>query len=313
MSYEELGNLINENKADEIRETLNGMSEQELGLFMDLLDDDQAKYLESLLTEDTESKADAPDIYSPGYVYEKVKEEDYPEILSIFEKYGYGKDEMENWLSSKLTDIGDQFAELDSYIGSEPDTEDVNDEGESASTDEMVQNIIEALEDEDGDVMIVGLNYLSLTPEQRKRFWHNLTNEQGEKLAEMLNTYNDIYMKDYDTMVDEMYARQSTSTDVSKTDVNGDGDTDVATADTNGNGEKDTAVVTADSEPEKKEAVKAAKEDLGLDKKDKTSTGKTKGELEDDKDVVSDEKKKDMTCSDATQKNIMAALLDHRF
>lgn len=96
-------------------------------------------------------------------------------------------------------------------------------------------------------------------------------------------------------------------------DVNSDGDTDVATADTNGNGEKDTAVVTADSEPEKKEAVKAAKEDLGLDKKDKTSTGKTKGELEDDKDVVSDEKKKDMTCSDATQKNIMAALLDHRF
>ena len=104
-----------------------------------------------------------------------------------------------------------------------------------------------------------------------------------------------------------------TDTNTKVEDVNGDGDTDVATADTNGNGEKDTAVVTADTKPEEKEAVKTAKKELGVNKKDKTSTGKTKGELEDKKDVVSDEKKKDMTCSDATQKNIMAALLDHRY
>lgn len=203
---------------------LNGDTTEVVTDYKEISDEAHKLLKVAAMTDAMNAKAEAEDdTSSPVYVYEKVKEKDYPEILSIFEKYGYGKEEMDDWLSSKLTDIGDQFAELDSYIGNE--TEDTE-------------------------------------------------------------------------------------------DVNGDGDTDVVTADTNGNGEKDTAVVTADSEPEKKEAVKAAKEDLGLDKEDKTSTGKTKGELEDEpkeSDVVSDEKKKDMTCSDATQKNIMAALLDHRF
>lgn len=98
-----------------------------------------------------------------------------------------------------------------------------------------------------------------------------------------------------------------------KVDVNGDGDTDLQVADTNGNGKPDTAIVTADSKAEEKEAVKAAKESLGFDKNDKTSTGKTKSELEDDTSVVSDKKKKNMTCSDVTQKNILSALIDRRF
>lgn len=290
MSYEELGNLINENKADEIRETLNGMSEQELGLFMDLLDDDQAKYLEALLTEDTGTEADGSDTYSPGYVYEKVKEEDYPEILSIFEKYGYGKDEMEDWLSSKLTDIGDQFAELDSYIGSEPDTEDTSD---------TVNSDFDFVNSDFADT--TNIYTLPLSEIQKRK----------DALGNVGEDSDDATKSEWNALIDaEIRALNKAK---KSRDVNGDGDTDVVTADTNGNGEKDTAVVTADSEPEKKEAIKAAKEDLGLDKKDKTSTGKTKGELEKDKDVVSDEKKKDMTCSDATQKNIMAALLDHRF
>lgn len=96
-------------------------------------------------------------------------------------------------------------------------------------------------------------------------------------------------------------------------DVNGDGDTDLRVADTNGNGKPDTAIVTADSKAEEKEAVKAAKESLGFDKNDKTSTGKTKSELEDDSTVISDKKKKNMTCSDVTQKNILSALIDRRF
>ena len=96
-------------------------------------------------------------------------------------------------------------------------------------------------------------------------------------------------------------------------DVNGDGDTDLQVADTNGNGKPDTAIVTADSKAEEKEAVKAAKESLGFDKNDKTSIGKTKGELEDDSTVISDKKKKNMTCSDVTQKNILSALIDRRF
>lgn len=96
-------------------------------------------------------------------------------------------------------------------------------------------------------------------------------------------------------------------------DVNGDGDTDLQVADTNGNGKPDTAIVTADSKAEEKAAVKAAKESLGFDKNDKTSIGKTKGELEDDTSVVSDKKKKNMTCSDVTQKNILSALIDRRF
>lgn len=99
----------------------------------------------------------------------------------------------------------------------------------------------------------------------------------------------------------------------SDADVNGDGDTDLQVADTNGNGKPDTAIVTADSKAEEKAAVKAAKESLGFDKNDKTSIGKTKGELEDDTSVVSDKKKKNMTCSDVTQKNILSALIDRRF
>ena len=235
MDFETFNKLIEDGDIESIANILADLSEQEQNDLVDMLSPEQAIKLiamvntpntavaeETQLSDNSDVVNEEESTSSPAYVYEKVKEEDYPEILSIFEKNGYGKEEMDDWLNSKLTDIGDQFAELDSFISSEPDTK----------------------------------------------------------------------------------------------DVNGDGDTDVATADTNGNGEKDTAVVTADSEPEKKEAVKAAKEDLGLDKEDKTSTGKTKGELEDEpkeKDVVSDEKKKDMTCSDATQKNIMAALLDHRF
>lgn len=98
-----------------------------------------------------------------------------------------------------------------------------------------------------------------------------------------------------------------------KVDVNGDGDTDVTVVDANKNGKPDTAIVTADSKAEEKEAVKAAKESLGFDKNDKTSIGKTKGELEDDATVISDKKKKNMTCSDVTQKNILSALIDRRF
>jgi hypothetical protein len=96
-------------------------------------------------------------------------------------------------------------------------------------------------------------------------------------------------------------------------DTNGDGDTDVITADTNGNGKPDTAVVAGDDAKEEKEAVKAAKEDLGLDGDDDTSTGKKKKELEDDNaDVLSDKKQKD-TCSDSRQKNIISALSELRF
>ena len=96
-------------------------------------------------------------------------------------------------------------------------------------------------------------------------------------------------------------------------DTNGDGDTDVITADTNGNGKPDTAVVAGDDAKEEKEAVKAAKEDLGLDGDDDTSTGKKNKELEDDNaDVLSDKKQKD-TCSDSRQKNIISALSELRF
>ena len=217
---------------------------------------------------------------------------------------------------------------------------------------------------DEGDIESIANVLADLSEQDQNDLVDMLSPEQAIKLIAMVNTPNtaveeETQLSDNSDIVNEpedtedvdleeerakvkaaMYADiDSVINEPDTEDVNGDGDTDVATADTNGNGEKDTAVVTADSEPEKKEAVKAAKEGLGLDKEDKTSTGKTKGELEDDKksakeirdertksygpmreyhdmddkDVVSDEKKKDMTCSDATQKNIMAALIDHRF
>ena len=82
-------------------------------------------------------------------------------------------------------------------------------------------------------------------------------------------------------------------------DVNDDGDTDLQITDTNGDGKPDTAIVTADSMKEQKEAIKAAKDEFDVD--EQTSTGKTKKELD------------DQTVSDMRQKNVLSALLEHRF
>lgn len=82
-------------------------------------------------------------------------------------------------------------------------------------------------------------------------------------------------------------------------DVNNDGDTDLHITDTNGDDKPDTAIVTADSTKEQKEAIKAAKDELDVD--EQTSTGKTKKELD------------EQTVSDVRQKNVLRALLEHRF
>lgn len=82
-------------------------------------------------------------------------------------------------------------------------------------------------------------------------------------------------------------------------DVNDDGDTDLLITDTNDDGKPDTAIMTADSTKEQKEAIKAAKDELDVD--EQTSTGKTKKELD------------DQTVSDMRQKNVLSALLEHRF
>ena len=82
-------------------------------------------------------------------------------------------------------------------------------------------------------------------------------------------------------------------------DVNDDGDTDLLITDTNGDSKPDTAIMTADSTKEQKEAIKAAKDELDVD--EQTSTGKTKKELD------------DQTVSDMRQKNVLSALLEHRF
>lgn len=82
-------------------------------------------------------------------------------------------------------------------------------------------------------------------------------------------------------------------------DVNDDGDTDLLITDTNGDSKPDTAIMTADSTKEQKDAIKAAKDELDVD--EQTSTGKTKKELD------------DQTVSDMRQKNVLSALLEHRF
>ena len=113
--------------------------------------------------------------------------------------------------------------------------------------------------------------------------------------------------KDYDWSDDDLldffnkvYHNEGTS---SIEDVNNDGDADVSVTDTNGDDEPDTAVIDADTKAEDKKATKIANEALGLDDKDKTSTGKTKEELADEPETV----------SDIRQKNILSALIDNRF
>lgn len=323
MSYEELGNLINENKADEVREALNGMSEQELGLFMDLLDDDQADYLAAMLAED----APVPSLNTT--VQELIKELNDDNIGHVgFLWQNLSPDAQTQFTKSLTDEQGNKLAHFlnmykDMYL---------------KDYDTQVDEMLAEYDNPHDTVKQLYDKYMSGADYSDGTYKPTV-----EEVAEYLDLDNIDTITDYDSVdmainaidmpLAETYAaykkwKASMPKNVTTEDVNGDGDTDVVTADTNGNGKKDTAVVTADSEPEKKEAVKAAKEDLGLDKKDKTSTGKTKGELEDKpkmgpapwtddykktKNVVSDEKKKDMTCSDATQKNIMAALLDHRF
>ena len=157
-----------------------------------------------------------------------------------------------------------------------------------------------------------------MTPDEIKKYFNHFgvdyargdTNTQGETSYTLRGKPNNInsLLTDFNSMSNPGYKLPW-----DRKDVNGDGDTDLQVADTNGNGKPDTAIVTADSKAEEKEAIKAAKESLGFDKNDKTSIGKTKGELEDDTSVVSDKKKKNMTCSDVTQKNILSALIDRRF
>ena len=331
MSYEELGNLINEGKDDEIREALNGLSEQELGMLLDMVTPEQASYINYLNTFDN-----APDSFMD-------------------------EDEMNDWIlshfSGELPEARDSEAWNEFYAAGSPfnmyetrlthrlrprikhpwETA-VDNDNDDGYVDVLGMKLTKAqLEDMEANGIDPETYVKDYQSDYNSGFEAALKSEDGICPANMGDAFEDGWSDGLMDLpkdkIDAMNAKAEAE------DVNGDGDTDVATADTNGNGEKDTAVVTADSEPEKKEAIKAAKEDLGLDKEDKTSTGKTKGELEDDKksakeirdertksygpmreyhdmddkDVVSDKKKKDMTCSDATQKNIMAALLDHRF
>lgn len=107
---------------------------------------------------------------------------------------------------------------------------------------------------------------------------------------------------DYDPAKDYGIANENNqwwASQIKEVDANGDGDTDVTIIDTNDNGKPDTAIMTADSTKELKEAIKAAKDELDVD--EQTSTGKTKKELD------------DQTVSDMRQKNVLSALLEHRF
>jgi hypothetical protein len=88
-------------------------------------------------------------------------------------------------------------------------------------------------------------------------------------------------------------------------DVNKDGDTDVTTVDTTGDGKPDIAAVTPDDNKELKAGIKTAKKALGIDKKDKTSTGKTKEELDPE-----EQKQKEI---DRRQSNIIDTLSERRF
>lgn len=107
-------------------------------------------------------------------------------------------------------------------------------------------------------------------------------------------------------------------------DTDGDGTNDLALADVDGNGEPDVAAVSADSAAEEKEALKTAKEELNIDGDDKTTTGKSKKELDkkpsdgDEKhpigcDCLECNKKRAQLFSNNRQKNVLSALLDMRF
>lgn len=134
--------------------------------------------------------------------------------------------------------------------------------------------------------------------------------EDSEYVQQLIDWINENggSAEDYESLVgsngiDDESASFIDSEDVDSIDYNGDGDKDIHIMDTNNNGEDDTAVIVADSKEEEKEGTKVAKEELGLDEGDKTSTGKSKEELGFNNQTVSDER----------QKNVVAALLDRRY
>ena len=178
--------------------------------------------------------------------------------------------------------------------------------------------------------------------------FNTLTVDQQNDVIESIIEANPEYGIDADILLEtlvELNPDVDLNEDGEIEDVNDDGDDDVTISDTNDDGNPDTAVVTADSKAEEKDAIKAAKEKLGID--EQTSTGKTKLELSDknqkrvlpkkdnppkkkkgellydeeqDSGLVGLMKKmsparnpKDKTVSDATQKNILRALSEHRF
>ena len=50
------------------------------------------------------------------FVFDIVDKKYLPEILSIFEKHGQGVIELFDWYNSKISDVDDQWEELDKYL-----------------------------------------------------------------------------------------------------------------------------------------------------------------------------------------------------
>lgn len=124
--------------------------------------------------------------------------------------------------------------------------------------------------------------------------------------------HNDLKDEDYDSSnVDNLVVE----IDEVPIDSNGDGDKDLTISDTDSNSSPDTAEINADSKAEAKSALKTAKKALSSNVSlpdyatddDLTTTGKSKKELDDDANLSVDN-----TVSDTRQKNILAALLEHR-
>lgn len=219
--------------------------------------------------------------------------------------------------------IGDDSVEAVPFDDTEEldlDLSEVTEQKFPSSKEKLFRTLLNVIEDEDGDdINEDGFKFAPTTAENAewfKKFGLNVKktgqyDQSGpayeltgpkEALQRLWTEYDAMSNPDFDPAKDYGIADEDNqwwADQIKEVDVNGDGDTDVTITDTNGNGKPDTAVVTADSEKEQKEAVKAAKDELDVD--EQTSTGKTKKELD------------DQTISDMRQKNVLSALLDHRF
>lgn len=285
MGYNEFGKLIESGDTEAVAKVFNAMEGQAQQLMLSYLTDKQLEKLNSML----DSSGTDDDLNMP---------EKYGESIT-----GSNDEQPDTGINVQSLSLDDLWNNINDFgmVGEDSDDFTKNEWNKLIEAYDMaVENIARS----DPDKLVEHLLHKGFSGNALGRAAHEVIDEYHPDYEIDESRFGPVYAEDDGANPNDKLWLNEWLSKHHYVDTNGDGDTDVITADTDDNGEPDTAVVAGDDAKEEKDAVKAAKEDLGLDGDDDTSTGKKKKELD-----APDES----TLSDARFKNICLALLDNRF